>query len=745
MRTRRREFLIGCGGAALLGAAPLRKKTVSGVEIPIPHPEHPRLYLRRAHIGELPVRLKDPALKTVVERISRYAATLPHVKAEWDAVHYLISGDEAVGRRIISEAGEILRTAKLPDRGDPARVTGRMMVTGAIVYDWLYELFTPAERQEYIRELVRLAGTLECGYPPVKQGSITGHSSEAMIMRDLISAGIAIYDEFPEMYELAAARFFAEHVSARNWFYSGHAYHQGDSYSTYRYCWDAFALFIFDRLGAGNVFNPEQRYVPYHFLYTTRPDGQRLRAGDTYMITTPKGQPWREELGTVLTASYYRDGVLLGQHLRHPSDTRDNSIFEFLWRDIKVNPEERTHLPLTRYFASPFGWMVARTGWDENAAIIEMKINEYNFVNHQHLDAGAFQIYYRGPLAIDSGIYEGTNGAYNSPHCKNYYWRTIAHNSLLIYDPAEDIGVPDYGNDGGQRLPNRRREARNLEVLLNPQNGYRTGEVLGHGFGPDEKAPDYTFLQGDLTKAYSNKVTAVTRTFAAFNLKNERVPAALVVFDRVAGADPAFKKFWLLHSMQEPAIDGRSAVVDAPAGQAGRITLDVLLPGEAHVEAVGGPGKEFWVFGKNYPNDVRPATKDRGTAEPGAWRIEVSPRNDAREDLFLTVMQVTNRENGEHWPAKPLTTDDRTGCIIEGPEVCWAALFRRDGTRSAAPVQLSLASGSRSFRCLIAGLAPGSWSATRTGRDDVRKMEVPQSSGVAWFEVPAGDWILRRD
>ena len=25
-----------------------------------------------------------------------------------------------------------------------------------------------------------------------------------------------------------------------------------------------------------NVYNPEQRFVPYHFLYTTRPDGQRL-------------------------------------------------------------------------------------------------------------------------------------------------------------------------------------------------------------------------------------------------------------------------------------------------------------------------------------------------------------------------------------------------------------------------------------------------------------------------------------
>ena len=52
----------------------------------------------------------------------------------------------------------------------------------------------------------------------------------------------------------------------------------------------------------------------------------------------------------------------------------------------------------------PYGWMIARTGWDDESVIAEMKVNVYNFNNHQHLDAGAFQIYYKGPLAIDSGL-----------------------------------------------------------------------------------------------------------------------------------------------------------------------------------------------------------------------------------------------------------------------------------------------------------------------------------------------------
>jgi hypothetical protein len=84
-----------------------------------------------------------------------------------------------------------------------------------------------------------------------------------MIIRDMLSAGIAIYDEFPEMYRLAAGRFFREHLPVRNWLYPGHAYHQGGSYGPHRYSWDTYPLWIFDRLGAGNVYNPEQHFVPW--------------------------------------------------------------------------------------------------------------------------------------------------------------------------------------------------------------------------------------------------------------------------------------------------------------------------------------------------------------------------------------------------------------------------------------------------------------------------------------------------
>ena len=738
-------LLIVCLTVVLPAAAQgLTWTNVDGVKIPVPPPDHPRLYLRADHVAQLPARLKDPVLEPVVKRLESIARKSPQGRTEWEALQYLAKPDQAEGRATIERTLELLRRTELADRQDACRETGRMMVTGAIVYDWLYPLLTADDKQAFITELVRLAKTQECGYPPTRQGSVTGHSSEAMIMRDMISAGIAIYDEFPEMYQLAAGRFFREHLPARNWLYNGHAYHQGDSYGAHRYSWDTYPLWIFDRLGTGNVYNPEQRFVPYLWVYTTRPDGQRLRAGDTFMTSSPRGRPWSEFAGTLFTASYYGDGTLLAQFLQQGGASDSEAVFEFLWRDTQLQAKPLNNLPSSRYSGSPFGWMVARTGWGQDAVIAEMKVNEYNFANHQHLDAGAFQIYYRGALAIDSGLYSGSSGKYGSPHCQNYYWRTIAHNSLQVYDPQEDFGKRGYGNDGGQRLAGGRSEPRTLDVLLDPAKGYRTGQVLAHGFGPDPRAPEFTLLQGDITDAYSDKVRQVIRSFVFLNLHDKQVPAALVVLDRVVSADPDFRKYWLLHTQEEPRISGASALVDCTQhDQRGRLTLDVLLPAADNREltSVGGPGREFWVFGTNYANDTEPARLERSSLEPGAWRIELSPKATTSEDLFLTVMQVTDRTAPGRLPVRLVEFADRVGSFIGRPNGNRFVLFRRDGQRSSQPVTIEVP-GPGTTGVLVTDLAGGVWRVRGAGEEGSRDIRVSRELGAAWFEASPGAWHL---
>jgi len=727
-------------------------KSVDGVSVPVPPPEHPRLFLRARHLPDLRRRMAHPALRPARERLEQLARERPQFRAEWNALRYLLEKDRTSGRQAIEEIIETMRREAWPGHDDPksgdiSRPIGRMMLSGAIVYDWCHDLLSDGEKEALRQEIVRHAGLLECGYPPVRQGAVTGHTSEHFFMRDMISAGIALYDEFPEMYDLSAGRLFREHLPARNWFYPGHAYHQGSSYGTYRYGADMFPTWIFDRMGFGNVYHPSQQFVPYQWIYMRRPDGQLIRQGDNYKDRATKGRPWGTGDGGMLASSYYGDGYILEDWLRNPDIGTgvNNTLFELLWRDPDLQPCPCADLPLTRYMGSPFGWMIARTGWGADAVIAEMRVNVYNFVNHQHLDAGSFQVYYRGPLAIDSGIYQGAAGGYGCAHDQNYAWRTIAHNTLLVYDPEEALPEHRSGptrNDGGQRLPNNRREARTLEVLLN--EGYRTGEVCGHWAGPDPQAPAFSYLKGDITAAYSDKVRQVQRAFVFMNLFDPDVPAALALFDRVRSASPEFKKFWLLHSMEEPEVRGAEFSVTAP-GESGKLTNAALLPeaGNLQIEKIGGPGKEFYVFGENYPS----APRDEGRSEEiGAWRVEVSPGAPADTDLFLNVLQVTDRQKGQLRRVERVEGDRVIGFRMADRVV----LFSKSGDRLDRDVSFAVEGEdatngqSDALKLLVTDLAPGTWQVWRDGQVFAPAVPVTSEAGVLYLEAPAGAFDLRR-
>ena len=725
-------------------------KMADKILIPVPPAGHPRLYLQSSQAGELAKRMQNPVLQPVVKELRSRSSESLQLKIEWDAIQYLISKDKTAGRVIIDSALALLKRTELPTMGDGARVTGRMMTTGAIVYDWLYPLLTPVQKDAFIAELIRLAKTLECGYPPTQQGSITGHSSESFIMRDMLSAGIAIYDEYPEMYELAAARFFGEHLPARNFLYNGRAYHQGDSYGPLRYSWDTYPLMIFHSMGVDNIYNPEQQYVSYWYLYSTRPDGQRMRAGDTYLHSghgAPPGKPWDQYVGTLFSASFYNDGFLLDHYLRqgisdgkaHGRTNQQEYIFQFLWWNVDLKRESIEKLPLSWYSPSPFGWMIARTGWDKKAVIAEMKVNVYNFSNHQHMDAGAFQIYYNNPLATESGLYGGTNGAYGSPHGKNYFWRTIAHNTLLIYDPDEKFSS-DFGNDGGQRMPNGRSEPRNLEYLLDPQRGYQTGEVLAQGFGPSELNPDYTYMKGDITKAYSSKVKEVKRSFIFLDLKNEKVPAALIVYDKVVSSSPSFKKYWLIHSIEEPSVKGNEVTIsNTKDGRTGKLVNTSLLPAPEDLELtpVGGKGKEFWVFGRNYENEIRDVTGE-STYERAAWRVEASPKNPANENYFLNVMQVMEN-TGNKLTVKRIDGDRITGVSI-GDRI---VLSSKNSENIQGSFTFSIQE-TGNLKILLTDLLPGKWQVTRDDKLVIPEASVKAEDGILYFEGTKGKYTINR-
>lgn len=741
-------------------------KKVNGVEIPIPPTVHPRLYLRSSDIPELRERLKNPEIKKTIAKIQklgvdrtpeeeakapdksgfRYYAEMRGVtsRVQLEALDYLLNKKKSVARKAIVAMLDTLRNTNYGKKGDLSRASGQMLMCGAMVYDWCYDQMKDSEKKAYINEFVRISKTMECGYPPKNTEPIAGHSSEWMVMRDMLSAAIAIYDEFPEMYNHVMTMLCRDYIPVRNYVYAGHNYHQGTSYANVRFSNDLFSLWILDKMGAGAVYDPAQQFVMYDFLYRRRPDGMVMPAGDVN-----PGIGGSYGLPAMLAYSYYKDPYLAYEYKRNTKIDNHCLIFDVLWRDYTIEPKSPETLPLTKYSGTPYGWMIARTGWDKNSVIAEMKINEHFVGNHQHMDGGAFQIYYKGPLAIDAGAYHGTSGGYNSAHNKNFFKRTVAHNSLLVFDPNEKFASWNYGgsdktefadNDGGQRMPGDRWETcRSFADLLSEE--YTTGQVLAHGIGGDYMAPEYSYLSGDITKAYSDKVKEVKRSFVFLNLKSEKVPAAMVVFDKVVSKNAEFKKHWLLHSIEQPQVSENGIIIKRTKdGDSGMLSNTVLLPAKENLDmqVIGGKGKEFWVNGTNYANAPQAGRPDPRN-ERGEWRVEVSPSAPANEDYFLNVIQVADNNCNELHKASLLKGENLVGAVIADRIVT----FSKDGETINGKAEMDV-QGNGTFKFVMTNMKPGTWQVKKDGKIFIPYKWVGAEDGVLSFEGGSGHYEFFR-
>ena len=214
-------------------------------------------------------------------------------------------------------------------------------------------------------------------------------------------------------------------------------------------------------------------------------------------------------------------------------------------------------------------------------------------------------IYHKGYLAIDAGAdYTDTE----SPHYLNYYRRTVAHNTMLVYQPGETFfwgeNKGTAANDGGQRMDSSRfwNTVRSLEDWRRTRDLWDRGRIA-----PVAPEPDLPLrprrrdrrLPSEQGRALRPRARAAARA------------VLLVVLDRVRSTDPSYRKAWLLHGVSEPQVEasaagasvgqggtayGDASVVTFEDGQ-GRLRVHSVLPLERDVVVRGGPGLEFWTPG----------------------------------------------------------------------------------------------------------------------------------------------------
>lgn len=245
---------------------------------------------------------------------------------------------------------------------------------------------------------------------------------------------------------------------------------------------------------------------------------------------------------------------------------------------------------------------------------------------HKHYDNNNFVIYKHGYRALDSGSRPEPGW-----HLSYYYARTVAHNCVTIRMPGEVLprywGGPASTEDKTLELPNDGGQCK-----LN------ASKLLAH-----EETEDYVYVASDATECYHpDKADLVMREFIWF------APDVFLVFDRLVSDKAEYPKRWLYHTADEPKMKG--ALEFSETSQGGTSICRTLYPTDAVVTKIGGPGKQFWSDGRNWPIPVL-TPKDYGYSKRhvvpdntwpliGQWRVEVTPAAPAKEDFFLHMIQV---------------------------------------------------------------------------------------------------------
>jgi len=212
----------------------------------------------------------------------------------------------------------------------------------------------------------------------------------------------------------------------------------------------------------------------------------------------------------------------------------------------------------------------------------------------------------------------------------------------------------------------------------------------------------------------------------------------LVFFDRVVSTKASFRKTWLLHSIQEPMIQGRTVTIVRNSknytgkGQyAGKLVVESLIPEKVNITKVGGPGKEFWVesIGRNF------ATSKGGAAEPGNWRIEISPEQPAKSDAFLHVLTMMDDTVSKGPSVQRIKSESLIGVQM----LNLAVLFgRTDELLQRAEFVLD---GTALTKMLICSLRPGLWSVTRDG-EQITMTRATDEGRCIYLEAMPGSYCL---
>ncbi|MHC4295999.1 MAG: heparinase II/III domain-containing protein [Planctomycetota bacterium] len=549
-------------------------------------------------------------------------------------------------------------------------------VHATLAWDWLYNDLDEAERRSYMSRLVRVIDKVIRARPSIYRENMSGYNTGFYGVRNCLwfigctAWGTGIETDLVNEWLVWG---YDENTKLLEYRRKARGDDGGGASSTLGYVFGAYPWaeqnFFYTWLSAtGENIAPDwpgsamlTNYIIWNWI-TAEPEPLEFGYGDTPHTSNrlPVSRLYTHMANIRhLHSEADPQAAALARHIQQIVPRKSYSstwfIYPFLLSKMDSSPEPFApeNLPSARHFDN-MGQIFMRSGTGKDDTYCLFSCGG-TLTQHRHYDALNFTIYHRGFLALDSGTRyrEFENGQ----HLANYFAQTVAHNCVLIHQPGE----PPARYWGGNVVANHGGQHKQLGSVV---KAFETNR-------------DYVYVAGDATRCYQHdgrdglpkKCNLVTRQIVFL------IPNHFVIFDRVVSTDPSYRKDWLIHTAHKPEISGKTIRADH---REGRMLCRTLLPADATLTEVGGPGNEFRSAGKNW-GIASDGLKAENLALMGQWRVEVTPGAPRKSDLFLHVIEVGDQQ---------LESMDRVD-VVEAHGVCsvhlivggrrWQVIFSSEG------------------------------------------------------------------
>jgi heparin/heparan-sulfate lyase len=555
---------------------------------------------------------------------------------------YLVTGD----RKYLEKTKKMLQVSvasyhECIDKGMAVDWYSTSRVHWLAGYDWIYNDLTPEERRalmgSFLTHLLSLQPRPD--RPPINSLNDSDHTTGFYGDRNLIwFTGVAAHKDGID--DALALEFLRQGYRYNQDLFEYRRKCAGDdgglasattTYAIAHYPWSQFNYLYTYRSATGVDIAADWPFLAYFpvwimWNWIPGPYPREFGSGDVYHY---RNDLWTSNLYMHMSqfmdfyGTSFPDCAGLAAHIREilpENEKRYNwtwFFYPFLLTSIEKSPPPRkpgdADLKARHFETLGEVFMRSGTGPDDTYSLFTIGSQ---VPSHKQYDENNFIIYKKGYLALDTG----TRGQSTDYQLSHYYSQTVAHNCMLIEMPGEPF--PVYWG----------------MIYDGPEGKTSCGgmnKTTGGACVAFETNDRYTYVAGDATPCYLPEKCALALRQYVFIMSDH-----FVICDRVISTQANYKKSWLLHTQNEPIVDGRRFRADH---ENGRLFCSTLYPGDAVLTKIGGPGKEFWACGKNWelaPNVGEMIKTRYGGGLLGNWRIEVSPGAPRKEDVFLHLIQV---------------------------------------------------------------------------------------------------------